>query len=455
MKWFKSFLTCFCVVELGLGAGATENARAVVVDFEDLTPATESAAPGDTSETPFVSQGVSFNRTWNQTFDCCPGAWAYSNQTDLVTAGFTNPYSAYHLPSGGGVEGSSNFTVAFNSAPGDAVVTLPTATTVEGGYFTNNSFAYLSMLNGDGFAKKFGGAGGTDPDWFLLTVVGKDMSGADTGSVDFYLADYRNLDAAPDYIVDTWTWVDLTGLGSDVKTIESALSSSDAGEFGMNTPAYFALDDLKIVPLPGDMNDDGDVNAADVLLFVQAMVDRPAFEAVYPLVDADLVGDINENGQFDLGDLGPFGDLFNAASSAAVPEPPLSILLGGTLVWGVLRLRPRHPEIGSALQSARESVKIGGYRQLSVLLALPEFAAWSVEVCRKSAAVWASRSLGTRRSTSWKSASPRRGSIGGISRSKWRPMRSQAPLPGCTQWVFAAAMLPPPTSRRWSRCWTN
>ena len=218
----------------------------VVVDFEDLILDVNSSEPGDSSETPFESRGVSFNRTWNHTFDCCPGAWAYSNQIDLVTPGFPNSYSAYHLPSGGGVNGSPNFAVANNFSLGEAVITLPVPTTVEGGYFTNNSYAYLSMANGDSFAKKFGGDDGTDLDWFLLTVIGKNISGVETGSFDFYLADYRNLDAAPDYIVDTWTWVDLTSLGNDVKTIEFALSSSDTGASSMNTPAYFAFDDLTI-----------------------------------------------------------------------------------------------------------------------------------------------------------------------------------------------------------------
>ena len=66
----------------------------------------------------------------------------------------------------------------------------------------------------------------------------------------FYLADYRSTDSAHDYIVDDWTWVDLSGLGT-VDRIEFTLSSSDVGSFGMNTPAYFAMDCLNAVPIPG------------------------------------------------------------------------------------------------------------------------------------------------------------------------------------------------------------
>ena len=109
----------------------------------------------------------------------------------------------------------------------------------------------LSMLRGDDFAKQFGGATGDDPDWFLLSVTGY-VGDTAAGSVDFYLADYRFGDNGQDYVVDTWEWVDLTGLG-EVDGLGFALSSSDTGEFGMNTPGYFALDHLVVseIPEPG------------------------------------------------------------------------------------------------------------------------------------------------------------------------------------------------------------
>jgi hypothetical protein len=61
--------------------------------------------------------------------------------------------------------------------------------------------------------------------------------------VEFYLADYRFADNRDDYILDTWQYVDLTSLGM-IKSLEFTLSSSDIGEWGMNTPAYFAIDTL-------------------------------------------------------------------------------------------------------------------------------------------------------------------------------------------------------------------
>jgi hypothetical protein len=106
------------------------------------------------------------------------------------------------------------------------------------------------MRNGDSFAKKFGGENGDDPDWFKLTITGQDVAGAVTGEVDFYLADFRFANNTQDYIVHDWTFVDLTSLGDHVKCLEFGLFSSDSGQYGMNTPSYFAMDHLTLVPEP-------------------------------------------------------------------------------------------------------------------------------------------------------------------------------------------------------------
>ncbi|MEL7532419.1 MAG: DUF4465 domain-containing protein, partial [Bacteroidota bacterium] len=65
-----------------------------------------------------------------------------------------------------------------------------------------------------------------------------------TDSVDFYLADYRFTDNTQDYIVKDWVWLDLTSLG-DADSLLFGLSSSDTGVSGMNTPAYFCIDNFK------------------------------------------------------------------------------------------------------------------------------------------------------------------------------------------------------------------
>lgn len=116
---------------------------------------------------------------------------------------------------------------------------------------TNTTFAALSMRYGDAYTKQFGSIYGADgeedgtngEDWFKLTISGIDTEDNTTGTVEFYLADFRFEDDNEDYIVEAWQLIDLTSLGL-VKRLEFQLESSDMGAWGMNTPNYFALDNV-------------------------------------------------------------------------------------------------------------------------------------------------------------------------------------------------------------------
>jgi hypothetical protein len=227
---------------------AMSNASVVTFDDNPLPPETHWGGAGS-EETGFTSGGVNFYHNDN---DWSWDGFVYSNITDTATAGMNNQFSAY---TGGGAGGSDNYAVSalaldwYNGyATIPTSITFSNAVTISGGYFTNTTYVAMDMLNGSFVSKKFGGATGNDADWLLLTIVGKDSLGNITGSVDFYLADYRFADNDDDYIVDSWGYIDLSGLG-DVKSLEFMLSSSDTGSYGMNTPAYFAMDNL-IIPEP-------------------------------------------------------------------------------------------------------------------------------------------------------------------------------------------------------------
>jgi hypothetical protein len=237
-------------------------ASAVTLGFEDLGASLPIGGnafydgrsaydPGDPDATDFASHGATFNNEFTEFFPgCCWQGWAYSQMTDTTTPGPANQYSA--IP-GAGAGGSATYAIGF---PGGAVdaslvarIDLGAELAVAGAYLTNTTWAARSMQAGDGFAKRFGGASGDDPDFLRLTVTGYDAQGGKTGAVDFFLADYRFEDAALDYIVMDWTWVDLTAVGA-ARTLDFTLASSDTGFGFINTPAYFAMDDLVLVPEP-------------------------------------------------------------------------------------------------------------------------------------------------------------------------------------------------------------
>ncbi len=238
-KVIKSgYLPCLIVVLTIAGA-----ANAVTATFDDLGLLPESYWNGSDESGGFASGGIYFSNNYDPNWSSWDG-FAYSNLTDTTTSGYAAQYNA--IP-GIGQDGSSNYAVCFVGWVSPPAMILERPGIVDGLYVTNSNYAFYSMFNGDMFAKKFGGDTGSDPDWFMLTITGKDTDGVTTGTVDFYLADYRFTDDSNDYIVDTWQYINLTSLGI-VKSIEFALSSSDTGDWGMNTPSLFSLDTVVYTP---------------------------------------------------------------------------------------------------------------------------------------------------------------------------------------------------------------
>ena len=214
------------------------------IDFEDLTLAADSYWTADaTGVFSFASDDASFNQ-YSEPGSFYWEGFTYSNMTDTTTAGYLNQASP--IP-GSGVSGSTNFGVGYmgfmGTLPAIRFTGTPSGIPIAGAYVTNTTAAYLAMRDGDAYAKKFGGTSGADPDWFKLSVVGIDSTDATTGLVELYLADFRFADASDDYILDEWTWVDLSSLGT-VVGLRFTLSSTDNGAYGINTPAYFAIDDI-------------------------------------------------------------------------------------------------------------------------------------------------------------------------------------------------------------------
>ena len=228
------FTVLLCAFLTGLGAQTT-------VDFEQFNLSAGAFLNGSDGSGGFSAGNLFLPNTYNEEFGSWSG-WAISATTDTETPGFTNQYSAY---TGSGYEGSTTYAVTYTAGTGSVVEMEGEAAggAVDGMYITNSTYAALSMLNGDMFTKKFGGETGDDPDYFLLTVkkyLGGELS---TDSVDFYLADYRFEDNSQDYIVEEWTYLDLSSLGN-ADSLQFTLSSTDNGQFGMNTPAYFCIDNF-------------------------------------------------------------------------------------------------------------------------------------------------------------------------------------------------------------------
>ena len=165
--------------------------------------------------------------------------FTYTNGTDVTTPGYTN-LSAI---TGKGVKTNAYFTAntggaAYGGLLAEVSFKDGKAYNAKECYVTNSTYAYQAIKNhndGNGdyaIVKEW-----TDNDRFTLTITGYNGS-EQTGQVEFLLADGKN-------VVDSWQQVDLKKLGL-VTRITFVLSSTDNGEWGMNTPSYFCLDQLTV-----------------------------------------------------------------------------------------------------------------------------------------------------------------------------------------------------------------
>jgi len=227
-------------ITLLLLAAASDVVWANLADFEDLTLAADSCWDGSDNSGGFHSGAVTFNNgftDWGEGITSWDG-FAYSNRTDTGLQGLS---SQYNVISGSGQGDSANYGIGFVGWSAPPALTLNVPRVIDGLYVNNNNYAYYTILNGDS-------AFGVDPfsagDWFTLTITGKNAAGQPTGSLDFYLADFRD---GKSEIVNTWQYVNLTELGV-VQNLEFTMDSSDYSYGYMNTPAYFAID--TIVPEP-------------------------------------------------------------------------------------------------------------------------------------------------------------------------------------------------------------
>lgn len=115
--------------------------------------------------------------------------------------------------------------------------------------FCPTSYLYGSITNPNPFGstpdKSLVDAGG----WFKMLAYGFDANDAPTNGgkpVEIYICDYRPDTYNKVAIPTTWTNWNISALGR-VNKIRFDFEGSDSGAYGLNTPAYMALDNLTIL----------------------------------------------------------------------------------------------------------------------------------------------------------------------------------------------------------------
>lgn len=255
-----------------------------VIDFEDvMLPASgfiNGGESGVSNTTPLTSGGVSFANGFSVSeFGRFWSGFSFSNIENSTTPGFGNQYASFSGGGaliGGGPDPGGAYAIANPGFASPAVINLAAGSHPLSVAMNNTTYAGIAMATGDdGNPEPFvSGAFGSgledlDPngdDFLRITFTGydsPDAMGSTTGALTRYLADFRadksdNVDAllfaGNDYILEDFLTVDLTPLGS-ARSIGLTFEGSDVGGFGLNTPAYVALDNLTVtaIPEPGSL----------------------------------------------------------------------------------------------------------------------------------------------------------------------------------------------------------
>jgi hypothetical protein len=210
------------------------------VDFESLVVPAAGYWNGSDAKGSFTATNMKFNNEYNSAWKSWNG-FSYSQKNDVTTAGFENEFSVIDP-----ANKTNTFAVFYPAFGGDLFAQFADNNdfAIQSIDLCNSTYAGLTLKNGNAFCKKFGGTSGTDPDWFKVTISGYDHSNNKVGTKEVYLADYRSGETTKDYIVTKWTTVDLSSLGK-VNKITFAFTSSDTGAYGINTPTYVCLDNIK------------------------------------------------------------------------------------------------------------------------------------------------------------------------------------------------------------------
>ncbi len=180
--------------------------------------------------------------------------YSYHNQCSVYNVNSTDGANQ-----GAGADGSNTFGICFgykdnNSMSGRSRLSFTNRAefplvSVD---FCNSSYVYGTLMEGNPF--------GSHPDknikeakgWFMVEVYGFDASNNPVNGgkpVQFYLCDYRDGSATATETISTWKTCDLSALGK-VNAIEIDLKGSDYGTYGLNTPSYVCIDNLRIDVTP-------------------------------------------------------------------------------------------------------------------------------------------------------------------------------------------------------------
>lgn len=268
--------------------GAAGAGRTVVLDewvSQSSSYYNESAVTAEA-----VTIGNTFIPTWGNYW----AGFAVSTMNDTTTIGYANQYSA-----------AASNAVAYLIGYDDGFNPLPTISfdipcLPRNCRINNTTWTAGAIRSGDGMARPF-----EKDDYYLLHITAYDLDGKPTGDIQHALADFRDGNS---FIQTNWTTLDLRPLGPNVAEIVFEVETTDVGDWGPNTPTYFALADISY-----SYSDDTQTGCANVVPSASIVCWADAYS---DYTTGNGVSDIYRNPENALGPApGPVNESGNATTN--------------------------------------------------------------------------------------------------------------------------------------------
>jgi hypothetical protein len=238
----KRILLFAFIIVAGVSTVISQN----VVDFEELQlEEPESYWNGSDQSGSFTSKYLKFyNNYQTSSYGDSWMGFAYSNTTDTTTPGYLNQYSSAN---GSGVDNSSNYAVCYvgidwsnGNAPIPSIIKIDNENAPEsynGMYISLNTYTSLYMN------QMTEGSYETEKYWLTLQVKAINTSSLEETTRNFVIADYRFENESGFKLAD-WTYIDMSWADGKDSLCFTMDSNDTIGEYGINTPLYFCMDNF-------------------------------------------------------------------------------------------------------------------------------------------------------------------------------------------------------------------